>query len=106
MGGRRTWSPEAAAPDTVVSEVARRHGLRPQQVFGWRRAARQDAQAAGRVRDDSIAFTSVSLDAPAPPAPPETPTIQVQIGDSVVRVPAGMDSATVKAVLRAVRATS
>ncbi|WP_144428228.1 transposase [Azospirillum thiophilum] len=43
--GRRTWSPEekarilaeAAVPGVVVSEVARRHGLRPQQVFGWRR---------------------------------------------------------------------
>ncbi|NUB11502.1 transposase [Azospirillum brasilense] len=43
--GRRTWSPEekarilaeAAVPGAVVSEVARRHGLRPQQVFGWRR---------------------------------------------------------------------
>lgn len=46
--GRRTWSPEdkarilaeAAVPGAVVSEVTRRYGLRPQQVFGWRREAR------------------------------------------------------------------
>ena len=108
--GRRTWSPEekarilaeAAVPGAVVSEVARRHGLRPQQVFGWRREAR----AAGRSQDEGLVFAPVVLDAvPPAAAPKEPPAIEVQIGDAVVRVPAGMDSATVKAVLRAVRAT-
>jgi transposase len=28
---------ETLAPGAVVSEVARRHGLTPQQLFGWRR---------------------------------------------------------------------
>src|SRR6185312_1892865 len=32
---------ETLAPGAVVSEVARRHGLTPQQVFTWRRQARQ-----------------------------------------------------------------
>ena len=108
--GRRTWSPEekarilaeAAVPGAVVSEVARRHGLRPQQVFGWRREAR----AAGRSQVEGMVFAPVVLDAvPPAAAAKEPPAIEVQIGDAVVRVPAGMDSATVKAVLRAVRAT-
>lgn len=30
---------ETLAPGAVVSEVARRHGLTPQQVFTWRRQA-------------------------------------------------------------------
>nr|WP_255542485.1 transposase [Azospirillum sp. INR13] len=107
--GRRTWSPEekarilaeAAVPGAVVSEVARRHGLRPQQVFGWRREAR----AANRFQEEGLVFASVVLDTTPPPAAPkELPAIEVQIGDAVVRVPAGMDSATIKAVLRAVRA--
>src|ERR1700760_2504833 len=34
---------ETLAPGAVVSEVARRHGLTPQQVFTWRRQARQFA---------------------------------------------------------------
>src|SRR5271163_4383190 len=34
---------ETLAPGAVVSEVARRHGLSPQQLFGWRRQARQPA---------------------------------------------------------------
>ena len=32
---------ETLAPGAVVSEIARRHGLSPQQLFGWRRQARK-----------------------------------------------------------------
>jgi len=48
--GRRRWFAkdakariveETLAPGAVVSEIARRHGLTPQQVFTWRRRARQ-----------------------------------------------------------------
>ncbi|MDQ2106441.1 transposase [Azospirillum sp. C340-1] len=109
--GRRTWSPEekerilaeAAVPGAVVSEVARRHGLRPQQVFGWRREARTASRA-----QEGMVFAPVVLDtmpSSAMPMPKEPPAIEVQIGDAMVRVPAGMDGATVRAVLRAVRAS-
>ena len=48
MGGRRRWSAddkariveETLAPGATVSEVARRHDIRPQQLFGWRREMR------------------------------------------------------------------
>lgn len=51
IGGRRHWSvddkarivEETLVLDAVVSEIARRHGLTPQQLFGWRRAARRSA---------------------------------------------------------------
>lgn len=54
-GRRRQWSSEEKArilleslePDANVSEVARRHGMSPQQLFGWRRQLRCDP-AAGR----------------------------------------------------------
>jgi transposase len=47
-GRRRRWSAddkarivlESLKPGANVSEVARRHGLSPQQLFGWRREAR------------------------------------------------------------------
>ncbi len=50
--GRRRWSAddrarilgETLAPGAVVSEVARRHGLTPQQLFTWRREARKAAE--------------------------------------------------------------
>nr|WP_245315820.1 transposase [Bradyrhizobium neotropicale] len=34
---------ETLVPGAVVSEIARRHGLTPQQVFTWRRQARPGA---------------------------------------------------------------
>src|SRR5258707_15866648 len=47
-GCRRRWSDEAKgrivgvsyAPGAVVSEVARRHDISAQHLFGWRKAAR------------------------------------------------------------------
>ena len=51
-GGRRRWSDaekaraveESWAPDAIVSQVARRHGATPQQLFTWRREARLKAE--------------------------------------------------------------
>lgn len=51
--GRRRWSAgdraqileETLVPGAVVPEVARRHGLTPQQLFTWRREARKAAEA-------------------------------------------------------------
>ena len=48
-GRRRPWSSddkiaiivESLVPGANVSAVARRHGLSPQQLFGWRREARE-----------------------------------------------------------------
>ncbi len=52
--GQRVWSADAKAaileetlvPGAVVSAVARRHGVTPQQVFGLRREARRALEAA------------------------------------------------------------
>lgn len=51
VGGRRRWSDaergrilaEATAPGAVVSVVARPHGMSPQHLFTWLRAARRSA---------------------------------------------------------------
>ena len=66
-GGRRRWSvddkariiAETLAPGAVTSEVARRHGMSPQQIFGWRREAKR--------RSGSCApgFAPVVLETPA-----------------------------------------
>jgi transposase len=53
VGGRRSWSRDDKARIVAesffaranVSAVARRYGLRPQQVYAWRRLARQGALA-------------------------------------------------------------
>jgi transposase len=54
-GRRRRWSAEEKArivaetlePGARVAEVARRWQLCPQQVFGWRREARESMQSCG-----------------------------------------------------------
>ena len=42
----------------TVSAVARRHGLTPQQLFGWRRQAERQAQAAAG--ESGITFAPVA----------------------------------------------
>src|SRR5215510_12901148 len=50
---------ESRAPGAVISEVARRHGLTPQQLFGWRRKLRQAMSAAEVATVTTSAFTPV-----------------------------------------------
>jgi transposase len=71
-GRRRAWTAdrkvriiaESYGNGETVSAVARRHGLTPQQLFGWRRHARQGAQE--RSSGSSAAFARVIAEA-APP---------------------------------------
>ena len=51
---------ETLAPGAVVSQVARRHGLSPQQLFGWRRQARQPLEAVAG--EDAPLFVPVVVD--------------------------------------------
>jgi transposase len=105
---------ETLEPNAIISEVARRYGLRPQQVFAWRREARKQAAS---VHQESPAFV------PAVVAPPElTPTrpaqprkrktardagvIELEIDGIAMRVGRGADARTVAAVIRALKATS
>ena len=120
-GRRRTWSAEQKARIVAesyesgdpVSRVARRHALTAQQLFGWRRAARRRATEEASAK--GLAFAPVVVDA-APPcveAPTATtaraeqaPTIEIALGIATVRFAAGIDPATLAAVLRAVRAAT
>ena len=56
-GRRRSWTAEGKlrivaesyAAGETVSAVARRHGLTPQQLFTWRRLARQAALSSATI---------------------------------------------------------
>ena len=112
-GRRRTWSAEAKArivaesqaADASVCAVARRHGLTPQQLFTWRREARQ--RALSSAEDGTPAFVPVVLElaATTKPKPPRrarpAPAVEIEVAGLLVRVPPGMDVATIAAVLRA-----
>ncbi len=111
---RRRWSAdekarivaETLAPGARVSEVARRWQVCPQQVFGWRHAARRDATTTPRETMSPAAVGFVPIVTETAPSEASTaPIIEVRLAGAVVRVACGMDGALLTAVLRAVRAS-
>ena len=96
-----------------MSEVARRWQICSQQVFGWRRAMRQDLpSAAGEATTPATpSFVPIVSEA-IPAATVQRATsaalgIEVKLAGAVVRVSSGMDDAAqLTAVLRAVRASA
>ena len=122
-GRRRSWTAERKAQILAesyesgekVSAVARRHGLTPQQLFGWRRDA-QRAVARERVieRASSPVFTPVIVDAAQPSTQvPIAPAqlsgslaIEIVIGSATIRIVPGIDAGTLAMVLRAVKAAT
>jgi transposase len=121
-GRRRAWSAEQKAriltesyeSGDEVSAVARRHGLTPQQLFGWRRDVRR--RSTRRQSNDAakMSFAPVLVETGGPQAgPPVAPscptatgTIEIALGAAVVRVGPGTDLATLTKVLRAVKAAT
>ncbi|PVE20869.1 IS66 family insertion sequence hypothetical protein [Microvirga sp. KLBC 81] len=107
-GGRRRWSAnektrileEAMAPGAVVSEVARRNGMSPQHLFTWRRQAKREAD------NHPLAFTPVVV---SPDTPQSTPAacreavIEIAVEGAVIRVPRGVDGATLAVVLQTLK---
>jgi transposase len=83
-----------------VSEVARRNGMSPQHLFTWRRQARREAD------DHPLAFTPVVV---APDVPQPTPAacreavIELAMEGAVIRVPRGVDGATLALVLQVLK---
>ena len=120
-GRRRTWSDEdkARIVDEIVSSgesvsaVARRHGLSPQQLFGWRR----QLQATRSELLDAMHPSFVPAVMEAPSSPPvrrrrnmlrrEVETnagiIEVSLDGMIVRIGPGAPSATIAAVLSALK---
>jgi transposase len=122
-GRRRSFSDEDKARIVAeivtsgdsVSGVARRHGLSPQQLFGWRRQVRE-AQAVLSEAEE-VRFVPAVMDGPSSARPvrrqrkalqckaePGAGTIEVDIDGVTVRVGRGADVKTVRAVLQALKA--
>ena len=82
---------ESLAPDTVVTQLAQRHGCRAQQIHDWRRLARTGKLALPAAGEAIPAFVPLLPDrsAPAPAAPLAAVAeacIAVEIADATVRV--------------------
>jgi transposase len=121
-GRRRTWSDEdkarivaeILASGESVSAVARRHGLSPQQLFGWRREL-QASQTALSLAEE-LSFVPAVMDVTPSSrsvrrqskmrrrqVEPGSGLIEVEIDGVTVRVGRGADAKTVTAVLRALK---
>ena len=118
-GRRRAWTAEqkariiaeSLAGGETVSAVARRHDLTPQQLFGWLRAARR--RVASESAENELAFAPVIVETLGAPVDASIAArragslmVEVVFGDVTVRIPSGIDAATLAMVLRAVRATA
>jgi len=118
---RRDWTDEeklaivveSCADGVVISEVARRHGLRPQQLFAWRNEFRR-REAARLQCGGTPAFAPVMIahdrpaaaDAPAVGGPVSgagAALIEIVLDGVTVRLHGAADAKTLAAVLRAVK---
>jgi transposase len=117
-GRRRTWRDEdkarivaeiAASGDSVCA-VARRHGLSPQQLFGWRRQLRESETGDSEGPQFVPAIVDVGSPAVRQRRPPggrveaSTEAIEVEIDGVTIRVGRGADAKTLMMVLRALKA--
>jgi transposase len=122
---RRKWSAqekmaivaESLAEGAVVSEVARRHGLSPQQLFGWRSRLRDAVKGSALSSDATPAFVpAIVEDEPPLPAAPALPAvvamgvtgvdpapIEIALGGVIVRVRGEADPRALTTVLKALR---
>lgn len=114
-GGRRRWSEdekalaveESLAPDAVVSQVARRHGATPQQLFTC-----EGRRAVGAETEGAPAFVPVVAESsgaavrrpsPAPKSEAAAPVVEIEIGEAHVWIWRDADIGMATAILRALR---
>lgn len=123
-GRRRKWSDEDKArivAETVASgesvcAVARRHGLSPQQLFGWRRQLRE--AAAGASEAEQLQFVPAVVDAvaqapvvrrqrqaPRCKSQPDIGTIEIEVDGVTIRVGRGADANMIAALVQALKAS-
>lgn len=121
--GRRLWSADERArileetltPGAVVSALARRYGLTPQQLFTWRREARKRLEA-----EAAPTFVPAVVVAPEPMAAKEpkprakrrasrrrhAAAIELETSGVTMRIGDGASPATIAAVIGALKGAS
>lgn len=114
VGGRRSWSrqdkgrivAESFARSANVSVVARRYGLRPQQVYAWRRLARNGALVLPA--EEEVGFVPVIAaggeTVQSTAAPSRAGIVEIEVAGTTIRTAPGVDWRFLREVLRAVKA--
>jgi transposase len=105
---------ESFEDGAVVSHVAQRHGLSPQQLFGWRRQIREHVPTVSepdRLPSEASAFAAVVVGEQTPrrvrsdtTSPTSVVSIEIAIGATTIRIKGAVDAKSLTAVLRAVKA--
>lgn len=120
--GRRRWFSkddkariveETLVPGAVVSEIARRHDLTPQQVFTWRRQARRSPVT----KAHELQFVPAVVEAMAPAAAvgrkhkaprckakPDLGGIEIEVDGVTIRAGRGADATMIAAIVHALKA--
>ena len=102
---------ESMAEGAVVSDVARRHGISPQQLFGWRSKLRAEVMAAQDAAEQPMFAPAIvdeaAVQIPPPSKPPaasdEASSIEISIGPATVRIRGSADARTLATVLKALK---
>lgn len=108
-GRRREWTVEQKAAivaetygSVSVSDIARRHGLTPTQLFTWRRASRRQVST---TVDTPPEFVPAVIEATADERPTDaSPLIGFELEGASVWVRAGADAGMVTAIIGALKA--
>ena len=95
---------ESLVPGVRVAEVARRHGVTRWQVYDWRRRVRDGRLALPESVAAPPAFAALVVEEPQPPAQHEDSSIEIVVGEVVIRAGRNAGEAHLARVIRAVRA--
>ncbi|MFQ3894806.1 IS66-like element accessory protein TnpA [Sphingobium sp. R-7] len=104
---RRQWTPEAKARIIAesmqvranVAEIARRNDILPQQLYAWRREARERMES-----DDAPAFVPAMVEEPK--AQGNGAEIRINIKGMTIRIPDGVTADHIERVLLAVQVST
>jgi transposase len=112
---RRRWTTaeklrivqESQAPDAMVSEIARRHDIHPNQLHSWRRQVRTGVLAdadAGHGAREGTRFAAVAIAPasvlPAAPSDPAAGVIEIEFAaGGRMRITGGVETCLVSAAI-------
>ncbi|QCB54006.1 transposase [Sphingopyxis sp. PAMC25046] len=104
---RRQWTPkakariiaESMAPRANVADIARRNDILPQQLYAWRREARERMES-----DDAPAFVPAMVEEPK--AQGSGAEIRINIKGMTIRIPDGVTADHIERVLLAVQVST
>jgi transposase len=113
MPRRRRWSAEekarmvaeSLARGVVARSIALRHGVHPNQLYGWRREFRLSGGTAEPGLACGLVPVTVAQEAPCRGGGLSAGAVEIEVGGAVLRAMPGVAIDFLSAVLRAMRAS-